>query len=342
VKHQFTSIDVDHRSSALSQDFVKKIFEIKIPLFCKMLNRFHLLIVAALIATIAVQHNSSEAIIQSSLQDKNGTIGIPRKTTFLLGIFSTFDEFKKREIIRKTMFGMDLPTESRNCLCNLNEFLNSTHNMAHCQIIYTFVIGGGAHEKALLNPQHQLIAENNQSEADLTVLNIQENMNDGKTPSWFLFVSTVMGSRIDYVSKLDSDTFVSIPQLLLIIENDLPNRAKVPKPKVFGGNLMDFNDCGGNAKRRERCLPIRGKFYMAGQFYFISHDIVQLTHLWIDPTNHPDEDINFAYRIWKVNSSFTTLIYNDYLFWQHDLKSCEQFEEFSESVKNKSWRILEM
>jgi hypothetical protein len=306
-----------------------------------MMEKNHqLLLLCAFAFTIAVLSTSYQTVIASFRLVQNKTVVVARNSTFLLGIFSIADDFKKRNTIRKTMLGQELPSESRDSLCTLNEFLNSTTNTSHCQIIYTFVIGGGKHERAHLDLHDPLTIDINETETDLTVLNVQENMNEGKTPSWFLFASTIMGSRIDYVSKLDSDTFISIPQLLSIIDNDLPSRNRNPNPKIYGGVLMDFVACGGRGKRRYRCLPIRGKFYMAGQFYFISHDIVQLTDLWTDPTIHPDEDINFGYRMWNIPASFTSIIYNTDMFWKHELKSCEQFEEYFEAVKNMSWKIV--
>jgi hypothetical protein len=263
------------------------------------------------------------------------------QTTFLLGIFSTYNETAFRNLIRTRMLKESLPPQIQQRVCSLHEFLTSNFVERTCQIIYTFVIGGNNSASKVLDPKQSILINNSHSsspEDDLTILNIHENMNQGKTPSWFYYVSTIQTSNIDYVSKLDSDTFLSIPCLLDFIQNRLPNSTH--PSFLYGGVKLDYLACGGRAGRKRRCSPIKGKMYMAGQFYFISRSIVQMNHLWISRQLAMDEDVDFALRLWTSNATtISTIFFNDDKFWMHELKRLENYSQYADEVANISWII---
>jgi Galactosyltransferase len=267
-----------------------------------------------------------------------------RRTTFLIGIFSTMEDNQTRSIIRKTMLGNDLPDDVKRRLCNLNEFLNITYDTTKCRIVYTFVIGGNASGLPALYTTDDMIfdAHNITSqEKDLTILNIKENANEGKTPTWFLYASTIIKSKIDYVSKMDSDTFISLPNLLQVMNNELPGREGQNHSNVYGGVMADFSVCRGTRRPFYRCKPIRRRFFMLGQFYFLSHSIVTLNVLWIDPIHHSDEDVTVATRLWKTIFPLRTMIYNNDKFWKNGLVGELNYWNYFEMVKNQSWTIHE-
>lgn len=241
-------------------------------------------------------------------------------TTFLLGIFTIQEDNERRDLIRSTMLGPDLPEATRSKMCSLQEYLAFEETRCKCQIIYTFVIGGNSSAK-MAYPANatQLVIHNNtfaEAEPDVTLLNIRENMNAGKTPSWFHYASTLSG--IDYVGKSDSDTLMSMPQLLDFVNQDLPPSR--PDPRVYGGLLTDFFGCG----EKPWCEAIQSKAYMSGQFYFVSHDIAEYISMNRLNNTFKDgrhEDLDFGIRVWGYKHAVKLIALNTDCFWRHSLKS---------------------
>jgi hypothetical protein len=108
-------------------------------------------------------------------------------------------------------------------------------------IIYTFVLGGGDTSTPTHfleeNPSHPLVLKNvpilprykdinHDKNKDVTTLNIQENMNEGKTrPIFFYFASQVARkyNNIGYVVKCDSDALFRLNTLLIqFVDQQLP------------------------------------------------------------------------------------------------------------------------
>jgi hypothetical protein len=289
-------------------------------------------------------HNatSNAVTINSSASNTMAIHSSISNTTFLLGIFSTYNDTAFRNVIRARMLNESLPNYARQRICCLNDFLKSNHVTHTCHVIYTFVIGGNNSAYTILDPRQSLLINDsptNVTEDDLTILNIHENMNHGKSPSWFYYASTLPASKIDYVSKMDADTFLSIPSLLDYIDNQLPNGDKLSQSYIYGGVKMDFQSCGGRLGRKRRCIPIKGKIYMAGQFYFISQPIVEMHDLWLPHSMAMDEDIDFALRLWTSNATISTILLNDDKFWKHGLKTMDSFSQFADEVVNASWSI---
>jgi hypothetical protein len=105
-----------------------------------------------------------------------------------------------------------------------------------CQIIYTFVIGGNPDGTTLLldhnettpltlpsmpyKPRHKDV-----NRTDVTILNIRENMNNGKTPTFFYFALQVMRqfpNDIHYAMKCDSDAMLRLTSFLQFVDSELP------------------------------------------------------------------------------------------------------------------------
>lgn len=259
-------------------------------------------------------------------------------TRFLLGIFSMQKDKERRDLIRSTMLGPDLPEATRSKMCSLQEYLAfEEETRCKCQIIYTFVIGGNSSAK-MAYPANttQLVVHNQFSEAepDLTLLNIRENMNAGKTPSWFHYASTLSG--IDYVGKSDSDALMSIPRLLEFVNQDLPPSR--PDPRVYGGLLRDFFGCG----QHEWCETIKDKAYMSGQFYFVSHDIanhISMNRLNTTFKDGRHEDLDFGIRVWGYQHAVKLIALNADSFWRHGLKSAENWDLGYRWMKHREFKI---
>jgi hypothetical protein len=124
-----------------------------------------------------------------------------------------------------------------------------------CQIIYTFVLGGyfqnvsypnvtteiptlrvynTSEEPVTLNEMPSLpndarkavpfkdVADN----SDVTILNIRENMNQGKTSTFVYWASLQARTyKIPYIAKCDSDTMLRLPTMVQFLHQELP---KIP------------------------------------------------------------------------------------------------------------------
>ena len=121
-------------------------------------------------------------------------------------------------------------------VCNLHDF-SMNPDSSNCEIIYTFVV---AHtdESAptqLLddNLSNPLVLQNMptimphyqdiEDGHDVTILNIRDNMNDGKTPTFFHFASQLARKYgIGYIMKCDSDSGILLDKLLDFKDTQLP------------------------------------------------------------------------------------------------------------------------
>ena len=257
-------------------------------------------------------------------------------TTFLLGIFSVMEDTKRRLLIRETMLKIPEPEQ----LCSLQTFLASSTPDKKCQIIYTFVVGGNPYTGTEWSASNGVSRTMDASqmlkhEYDILYLNIKENMNDGKTESWFEYASSQL-TTIDYISKLDSDTLVSIPQLLSYVNNHPSPRA------VYGGFLNEYQACGGAG---EMCDKIRGKVYMSGQFYWMSQSLAsyvsQIRHERTDFLRVHNEDMDMGFRVLSYPEPISLSACNGALFWKHPLKEDHKWlEAFRELVAN-HWRVAD-
>lgn len=162
-------------------------------------------------------------------------------------------------------------------------------------------------------------------------------MNQGKTPSWFHYASTLLDEYgIHYVTKADSDTLVSIPQLLDFVNHDLP------RSHVYGGVMMDHEGCGG--ERFDYCTDMKSKVYMAGQFSFCSRDIVKfLSEHRLDASykEATHEDFNLGLHVWGYPHALNIVALNPNVFWEHSkaLKDEGVWRKRYEAMKHNDWQI---
>lgn len=73
----------------------------------------------------------------------------------------------------------------------------------------TEIIGGGT-QIEITEPPANLLDES--KEGDLVLLNIRENMNQGKSFTWLYYASNYLSGHlgIDYIGKMDTDTLISM------------------------------------------------------------------------------------------------------------------------------------
>lgn len=187
------------------------------------------------------------------------------QTTMLLGIFSTSGQkyAKRRSLVRETYLAVKDPR-----LCRLSEYKRQVEERPRnvvCQLPYAFIIGAGGHgrpfdhddEESLTIPEADLDSSI-VVEEDCIYLNIKENMEDGKSSTYFKFGADLSRSfDIDYIAKIDDDSVLAVDALLDMLNHDLP-----PSPynrRHYGG--APWGSWG------------KDLMYGAGQFYFMSSDL---------------------------------------------------------------------
>ncbi len=258
-----------------------------------------------------------------------------RPTTMLLAIFTRSSTYMDRkEYVRDTYIRGALETDFR--FCKLDDYIRQTNEMAiedrPCQVPYTFVIGAGGRHKPYDHDgdvdKTPLTLQTNRDgtidpEGDCTYLNIQENMNFGKSPTYFKYgAHLAMEYAIDYIAKLDDDTMISIDLLLDFINDELP-----PAPynkRIYGG-----------AARMSR---MQSHMYAAGEFYFMSSDLADYVTNILSAEDRRElmikrriEDLDMATFIYSHPMPIKFMNLYPRMFWHHPCKSEKCFRTFWEN-----------
>jgi len=267
-------------------------------------------------------------------------------TVFLLGIFSTLkdvEESEARQRIRDTY----LSYKNDPRICSLKNYMmwkdaeaakvqtentgDEASSSSICKILYTFVIGGNENTEEShyrLNEDRPITinAEDiEKAEEDSVYLNIKENISHNKTLAWFKYASEIAESYgIDYISKLDSDTMVSIPHLMDYIITDLP-----PNPyavRVYGGSLYNHHPSTKT-----------GNLYAAGQFVFMSVDLADfvssddidrasIAQGYRSPAKaFEEEDVDVGTIVWSHPYPIKGIFMNQRIVWIHRLKTADEW-----------------
>jgi len=254
-------------------------------------------------------HNSSSieennASLPDDVLVPNRANGIPtsinyrRRPKILLSIF-TMDsplEAERRSTIRRTYLSYfqrryNNDTLEQDTICSLPSALNNTHLWERCQLVYVFVIGGNASAPEdmvntfnrnnfdqqplrvesfpLLEEPASLDGRREMENDDIVFLNLKENMNDGKSQSWFLYATQLASERnmiFDYIAKMDSDTLFVPDVFMDTCFRHLPifpNNAQ-----IFGGNRMIV-------KKNSDAIDLLAPHYYQGSFYILSWDMAR-------------------------------------------------------------------
>ena len=249
----------------------------------------------------------------------------PKKTAVLVGIFSAAGSFKyshRRDYIRDTI--LDNRLEPR--LCSLKEFIRQTEESPHkrvCQVAYTFVIGAGGHDRPTDHDDNEpLTVDNDQfgnSEDDCTYLNVIENMEDGKSPTYLKFGANIANQYgIDYILKTDDDSVISFNAVFDWIDSELP-----PSPynrRIYGG-----------APRLSR---VKNTIYSAGEFYFMSADLADYVGNVLTAgdrlslmNSRPIEDLDMGTFVFSNPHPIKMFNMNQEKVWVHPMKSEAAFRK---------------
>ena len=127
-----------------------------------------------------------------------------------LGIFYTLseEESERRQIIRKKYLAL---FKADDCVCDMQRYWN---NQFGCKLVYAFVVGILEEGPTLHQNAEPLVVEPTDLklygdivlEEDVAYLNIKDNMDYGKSLTWFKYGASIAKElKIDYIGKIDSD-----------------------------------------------------------------------------------------------------------------------------------------
>ena len=197
----------------------------------------------------------------------------------LLGIMTMIGndlEAQRRQLIRETylsFFKLSTTTTESRRICSLYDLIDKSSEEDHarlldeCQLAYVFVAGGnpeGLKERVDYSDLEPMTVPSNLTEQDIVLLNIRENMKEGKSQTYFKYATTIIDHHLyfDYLAKSDSDTLIFPERFLNHEINRLPSFPD--NVRVYGGcNLVSRNDYG----------DFKSPIYFAGSLYFMSVDL---------------------------------------------------------------------
>ena len=233
--------------------------------------------------------------------------------------------------------------------CTLDQFRKDAAVRHRCELIYTFVMGGALDADA----PTQLVSEENGrpieltkpvsksgrispdiNEPDMTLLNIRENMEDGKSQTWFNYAAQVARSLdIDYIAKCDADALLHLHEFFVWAYTNLP-----PAPYnrgMYAGALRDkaYWPKRDDPDDLDRFEGYWGKYfqgvhiYIAGQLYILSTDLAEFVgeearRMGGNCTyceHIEDHDIS-AMAFHSENPVKWTAVGRNMRFWEHPVK----------------------
>lgn len=201
----------------------------------------------------------------------------PSVPRLLIGIF-TMDSPKdklRRKAIRESYLTYYKSSNTPNRICALQDLADGKlgDRGAECQLAYTFVMGSNPNgTKSLLDPSptNPIVLDEKDypphlvNETDVVHLNIVENMEKGKSPTWIRYATDFAYNRLyfDYVGKMDSDTLLYPDVFLDEILNE--------RCPAFPDNVRVF---GGHPVVNPWQNKVIGPMYMGGKMYWMSPDL---------------------------------------------------------------------
>jgi len=173
---------------------------------------------------------------------------------------------------------------------------------------------------------------------DMTLLNIRENMNEGKSQTWMKYGAEIAKEYdLDYVAKCDADSLLHLHEFFAWAYKSLP-----PAPynnNVYVGALRDkaFWEKHKNPEDQARYEGYFGKnfegihLYVAGQFYMMSTDLARfvgqeaLANKCSYCEGHEDHDIS-SMAFHSPNPINLMVISRPQRFWEHPVKGGQRWK----------------
>lgn len=281
---------------------------------------------------VAPVTTSLETLDASGLPKHNGRLKI------LWGIL-TADFYNDQAYRKRHRKLFDLWDDPR--VCSLPDFKKkSMEERDVCELIYTFVVGGNPDASPeLVDDSRPMTATRpiqgkspDLNDPDMTLLNIKENMNEGKSQTWLKHGAEVAEQYgLDYVVKCDADAMLHLHEFFTFAYKHLP-----PAPyntHVYAGALRDKAYWPRHKTEEER-IRFESYFgnnfegvhlYVAGQLYIMSTDLAKaigteaLANKCSYCEGHEDHDIS-AMAFHSPEPIKLLVIGRKQRFWEHPVK----------------------
>ncbi|CAJ1944208.1 unnamed protein product [Cylindrotheca closterium] len=261
-----------------------------------------------------------------SYSNKTQYSGMPR---MLFGIFTTnlkAIERERRDTLRSTYLSFYNNSETPHRICSLQQLLRNEVKDEDCQIAYTFVVGAnrnGPTSRVEANATESMVIPAStlkDAEDDVLYLDIKENMEEGKSDTWFRFGYLLSETLyFDYIAKADTDTVVYPPSFV----RDLKRMPMYPwNKRIFGGKY----DIRFDYPTKYRIV---GPTFMSGLLYWMSPDLASYI---TDPEqcnrkkyHAPFEDLNIANLI-HTHPQMIRRVQMSYSSIDHPVKNVGDFK----------------
>jgi Galactosyltransferase len=231
-------------------------------------------------------------------------------------------------------------------ICSLSHFKILPADNS-CEIIYTFVIGANPNATTSLiddsrpfETEHPPVAQNCEDfgEADMTMLDIRENMNEGKSQTWMYYGSIIAYKyNLDYVAKCDTDTVLYLDSYFEFAHKSMP-----PAPfnhNMYIGAMLPKSRWRTNRTDKREIDRYEGHFnrnfggihvYMAGQLYIMSPDLANFVGKEAQRSGcsycEGVEDHDIGTMVYHNPDPVKTVAVGTHqLFWQHEVKRSGQW-----------------
>ena len=267
----------------------------------------------------------------------------PSRRPFSRTLVGVLVDFSHHGLRYRQRFRQLLPLHPN--VCSLGELRDHKIDTLSCELVYTFVIGAGSDGTTglrLKTPfevssiQQTCKAVPDQTDctlADMTLLNIKENMNSGKSPTWLAYGASLSETYgIDYIAKQDTDTIIFLDKYFEFARTNLP-----PAPfatDIFAGWFADKRYWpqleGDTVDVRKFAYKTPMTLFAQGQFYVLSCNLVAkmvsaiAQHAQFSTKGfleeHEDRDVTSAVLLGADKQLHFIFISREDLFWQHRVK----------------------
>ncbi|KAI2504941.1 hypothetical protein MHU86_9470 [Fragilaria crotonensis] len=236
--------------------------------------------------------------------------------------------------------------------------MNPKKDTSMCEFIYTFVAGfdNETLPTELLPSQDDTTTsvvnreayyqhiQSHPQDADITILNIRENMSEGKSATWFKYASQIAEKYdFDYVIKADTDTYILTDLFFDFANKYLPMGGE----RIYAGTLWDKAFWRGSRIAPDgpsivHYLSSRNmiQIYMMGPFYVLSKDLarwVSSKSILSEPWYEKMEDHDVGMRVFDFPEPLHVIrMQPSQIFWVHPAKT----RDIWKLVMNRmSWRL---